>query len=132
MDIFKNKISYAVLAVAVIVSVIFGYLKYKKSNNREYGEQNNVIVSEVEVKTEDRTEQGGDRKQENTSNQEEEKQAIIVSDMPKELSGLKFSDPYQKEDYEKAIKAEEDIRKNPDDYYNYNSAGFWWKSLVAR
>jgi len=65
--------------------------------------------------------------QQNNSNIEV--QPRYLSELPQELKNIKFTDKYQKEDYENAIKAEEDIRKNPDDYYNYNSAGFWWKGL---
>lgn len=52
-----------------------------------------------------------------------------LSELPQELKNLKFADKYQKEYYEKALKFEEDIKKDSDNYDSYNSAGFWWKGL---
>lgn len=53
----------------------------------------------------------------------------VLSEIPQALKGLQFTDKYQKDDYELAIKAEEDIIKDAKNYDAYNAAGFYWKSL---
>lgn len=54
---------------------------------------------------------------------------MTLSEIPQALKGLQFTDKYQKEDYELAIKAEDDIVKDAKNYDAYNTAGFYWKSL---
>ena len=56
-------------------------------------------------------------------------EAGVLSEIPQALKGLQFTDKYQKEDYELAIKAEDDIVKDAKNYDAYNAAGFYWKSL---
>lgn len=120
MGILKNKIVYLILAAIVIFAGVFWYLKHPKTNNQVKIDQGNYVVSGAG---------NAIKKQEGDKKQEEIKQAASLGEMPKELSDLKFSDHYQKEDYESAIKAEQDIKKDGKNYDNYNAAAFWWKSL---
>lgn len=123
MAIFKNKITYLTLAIIVISAGVFWYLKHPKANSEVQVVQSEGTVSETNNDNDDIKREEGDEREEVA------KPVAVLSEMPKELSGLNFSDPYQKEDYDAAIKAEDDIKKDGKNYDNYNVAAFYWKSL---
>lgn len=111
----KKLILYFVLPVILIATSVVLYWKWPIIATFFANQQNNENNG------------GDDKKQEIPSNIDV--QPRYLNELPRNLQNIEFADKYQKEDYEKAIKAEEDIKKNPEDYYGYNSAGFWWKGL---
>lgn len=116
-----------ILYFAVVLTfVVGGFVLYKNAQNSQNPVENteNIEVqppiTEVEPQQPDKSEQPTNP--ENTI-------TISLNGLPENLKNLKFTDQYQKEYYEKAIKAEEGIQKDPKNYQNYNSAGLWWKGL---
>lgn len=118
---FKSpKILYFAVVLAIAVG---GFVLYKNTQNSQNPAENMEVqppITEVEPQQPDKSEQPINP--ENTI-------TISLNSLPGNLKNLQFTDQYQREYYEKAIKAEEGIQKDPKNYQNYNSAGLWWKGL---
>lgn len=120
MNLKSPKILYFAVVLAIAVG---GFLLYKNTQNSQNPAENMEVqppITEVEPQQPDKSEQ-----QTNTENTI----TISLNGLPENLKNLQFTDQYQREYYEKAIKAEEGIQKDPKNYQNYNSAGLWWKGL---
>lgn len=124
MNLKSLKILYFAV---VLVFVVGGFLLYKNSQNSQNSAENTENM-EVQPPIMEVEPQQPEQSPEQPTNSENTI-TISLNGLPENLKNLKFTDQYQKEYYEKAIKAEEGIQKDPKNYQNYNSAGLWWKGL---
>lgn len=120
MNLKSPKMLYFAVVLAIAVG---GFLLYKNTQNSQNPAENAENM-EVQPPYLDQPKQSSEQptNPENTI-------TISLNSLPENLKNLQFTDQYQREYYEKAIKAEEGIQKDPKNYQNYNSAGLWWKGL---
>lgn len=123
---YKNFISYAVLAVILIVG---GYIIYSNLNKSDNHADNN-FSNQSDNNFVNQPDDNQNSVNLGDSISKDDVQNISgLSSLDVSLKKLSFSDKYQKEAYENALIYEEKISANSDNYDDYNKAGFAWKSL---
>lgn len=117
-----SKLKKIILFLIVVVILIGGgFLVYYFLNNRDNA---GLLAVEEEI-----LRRSQDINNQNNNSGDKAAINLKLSELPNELKNLVFTEKYQKEDYAKAISAEEKIKTDSENYYNYNEAGFYWKSL---